>query len=78
MFAKHQAMNRSFDALALVNTYGAFGSVGDTRYELVIEGTRDADPDDRDVARVRAAVQAGRRRRAGRACSGRITAGSTG
>jgi hypothetical protein len=40
----HQAMNRSYDRLALVNTYGAFGSVGMERYELVIEGTRDADP----------------------------------
>lgn len=39
----HQAMNRSYDRLALVNTYGAFGSVGMERYELVIEGTRDAD-----------------------------------
>lgn len=40
----HQAMNRSYDRLALVNTYGAFGSVGMARHELVIEGTRDADP----------------------------------
>jgi hypothetical protein len=40
----HQAMNRSYDRLALVNTYGAFGSVGMERHELVIEGTRDADP----------------------------------
>jgi hypothetical protein len=38
-----QAMNRSYDRLALVNTYGAFGSVGDSRDELVIEGTRDTD-----------------------------------
>jgi hypothetical protein len=40
----HQAMNKSYDRLALVNTYGAFGSVGMERHELVIEGTRDADP----------------------------------
>lgn len=39
----HQAMNRSYDRLALVNTYGAFGSVGMVRHELVIEGTLDAD-----------------------------------
>ena len=39
-----QAMNQSYDRLALVNTYGAFGSVGMVRHELVIEGTRDADP----------------------------------
>jgi hypothetical protein len=42
--SSHQAMNRSFDRLALVNTYGAFGSVGMERFELIIEGTRDADP----------------------------------
>src|SRR5262249_6072085 len=40
----HQAMNRSFDRLALVNTYGAFGSGGMVRHELRIEGTTDADP----------------------------------
>jgi hypothetical protein len=40
----HQAMNQSYDRLALVNTYGAFGSVGMVRHELVIEGTLDADP----------------------------------
>jgi hypothetical protein len=34
-----QAMNRSFDSLDLVNTYGAFGSVGRRRYEIVFEGT---------------------------------------
>jgi hypothetical protein len=42
--SRHQAMNRSYDRLALVNTYGAFGSVGMQRFELVIEGTRDPDP----------------------------------
>jgi hypothetical protein len=36
-----QAMNRSFDPLHLVNTYGAFGSITKERYELVIEGTHD-------------------------------------
>jgi hypothetical protein len=41
----HQQMNASFDRLELVNTYGAFGSVGMDRHELVIEGTLDADPD---------------------------------
>ena len=40
----HQQMNASFDRLSLVNTYGAFGSVGMDRHELVIEGTLDADP----------------------------------
>jgi hypothetical protein len=43
--SKHQAMNRSFDRLALVNTYGAFGSVTMERHELVIEGTLDEDPE---------------------------------
>jgi len=36
-----QVMNTSFTALPLVNTYGAFGSVGRERLQLVIEGTRD-------------------------------------
>jgi hypothetical protein len=36
-----QIMNRSFSALDLVNTYGAFGSVGRERREIVFEGTRD-------------------------------------
>lgn len=43
LFAKHQAMNRAFDRLSLVNTYGAFGSVGSERYEIVIEGTQSPD-----------------------------------
>jgi hypothetical protein len=43
--SSHQAMNRSYDRLALVNTYGAFGSVGMVRHELVIEGTMAEDPD---------------------------------
>ncbi len=40
MISPAQAMNASFDRLHLVNTYGAFGSVGKIRYEIVIEGTR--------------------------------------
>lgn len=39
MLSPRQAMNRSFDRLSLVNTYGAFGSVGDVRREIVFEGT---------------------------------------
>ncbi|MFB6353981.1 MAG: lipase maturation factor family protein [Halobacteriales archaeon] len=35
-----QLMNTAFDPLHLVNTYGAFGRVTETRYELVLEGTR--------------------------------------
>jgi len=34
-------MNTSFNQLHLVNTYGAFGSVGKDRYEIIIEGTND-------------------------------------
>jgi hypothetical protein len=41
-----QAMNRSFDPLDLVNTYGAFGNVDRERHEVVLEGTRDAVPDE--------------------------------
>jgi hypothetical protein len=32
-------MNTSFDPFELVNTYGAFGSVGRERREIVVEGT---------------------------------------
>ncbi len=39
-----QSMNRSFDRLHLVNTYGAFGSVGRQRYEVILEGTSDPHP----------------------------------
>jgi hypothetical protein len=36
-----QIMNTSFTRLPLVNTYGAFGSVGRERAQLVVEGTTD-------------------------------------
>jgi hypothetical protein len=36
-----QMMNASFDPLDLVNTYGAFGSVGKERANVVFEGTMD-------------------------------------
>ncbi|GAA2500400.1 lipase maturation factor family protein [Streptomyces gobitricini] len=39
LLSRRQAMNRSFDPLHLVNTYGAFGTVGRIRLEIVIEGT---------------------------------------
>ena len=41
MIGPHQVMNRSFNKLHLGNTYGAFGSVTRTRYEVVLEGTSD-------------------------------------
>jgi hypothetical protein len=44
MFSRSQRMNSSFDPLYLVNTYGAFGSVGRKRYEIILEGTNDDDP----------------------------------
>ncbi|MBI3450587.1 MAG: lipase maturation factor family protein [Acidobacteria bacterium] len=42
LLSPRQAMNTSFDRLELVNTYGAFGSVGRERPEIVLEGTADA------------------------------------
>jgi hypothetical protein len=44
--SKNQAMNTSFDALQLVNTYGAFGSVTKERTEVVIVGTKSSNPHD--------------------------------
>ena len=38
-----QVMNTSFDPLDLVNTYGAFGTVGKERMNVVFEGTMDDD-----------------------------------
>jgi len=42
LMSSRQAMNTSFNRLNLVNTYGAFGSVGKERHEIVFEGTDDA------------------------------------
>ena len=42
MVSSNQAMNASYDPLHLVNTYGAFGSITRTRYEVVVEGTDEA------------------------------------
>jgi hypothetical protein len=42
LLSARQAMNTSFNRLELVNTYGAFGSVGRVRHEIVFEGTREA------------------------------------
>ncbi len=41
LMSARQAMNTSFNRLELVNTYGAFGSVGRTRPEIIFEGTDD-------------------------------------
>ena len=42
MLSPHQEMNSSFEPLHLVNTYGAFGSVGRVRNEIVLQGTSEA------------------------------------
>ena len=41
LFSSNQIMNYSYNRFHLVNTYGAFGSVGRERYEIVMEGTTD-------------------------------------
>ena len=46
MLSPVQVMNTSFDPLDLVNTYGAFGTVGQERYNVVFEGTDDNDSTD--------------------------------
>jgi len=48
MISPQQIMNTSFDPLDLVNTYGAFGTVGRERLNVVFEGT------DAEVADARA------------------------
>ncbi len=42
MLSRRQIMNTSFNSLHLVGTYGAFGSITRTRYEIVVEGTDEA------------------------------------
>ncbi|CAM3452800.1 MULTISPECIES: lipase maturation factor family protein [Streptomyces] len=41
LVSRSQQMNRSFNPLHLVNTYGAFGSVTRVRQEIVLEGTEE-------------------------------------
>jgi hypothetical protein len=43
LVSRHQRMNAAFNPYHLVNTYGAFGSIGRIRLEVVIEGTDDAE-----------------------------------
>ncbi|MCW3090514.1 MAG: lipase maturation factor family protein [Ferruginibacter sp.] len=47
MLSRGQIMNTSFDPLDLVNTYGAFGTVGQERLNVVFEGTSDEDSSDK-------------------------------
>jgi hypothetical protein len=42
MLSARQIMNTSFNSLHLVGTYGAFGSITKTRYEVIVEGTEDS------------------------------------
>ncbi len=49
MVSRRQRMNMSFNPFHLVNTYGAFGSVGRLRREVVIEGTDDTRITDQTV-----------------------------
>ncbi|HXJ23320.1 MAG TPA: lipase maturation factor family protein [Polyangia bacterium] len=46
MLSGSQVMNTSFTRLPIVNTYGAFGTVGRERNQLVFEGTEDEVVDD--------------------------------
>lgn len=43
LISKRQLMNASFEPFHLVNTYGAFGSITKQRYEIIIEGTAEAE-----------------------------------
>jgi len=45
LISPNQVMNTSFIPLDLVNTYGAFGSVGRERFNVVFEGTEADQPD---------------------------------
>jgi len=47
MLSPGQIMNTSFDRLDLVNTYGAFGTVGEERLNVIFEGTMDNDSSDK-------------------------------
>lgn len=49
--SRSQRMNISFTPLHLVSSYGAFGTVGRSRRELVIEGTADAELTERTLWR---------------------------
>ena len=46
LLSSRQVMNTSYDPLELVNTYGAFGSVGEQRMNIIFEGTNDENPGD--------------------------------
>ncbi len=41
LFSTRQLMNTSYSQFHFINSYGAFGHIGKTRYEVVISGTTD-------------------------------------
>eukprot|EP00752_Nemacystus_decipiens_P005434 g4925.t1 len=43
MASKKQSMNRAFEPLRIVNTYGAFGSISKVRPEIIIKGALEYD-----------------------------------
>lgn len=49
ILSPRQAMNRSFDSLRIVNTYGAFGSMTKTRTEVILQGTHSNNPNSDDA-----------------------------
>jgi hypothetical protein len=51
MASRNQRMNTSFNPFHLVNTYGAFGTVGRSRREVVIEGTAESEVTEKTVWR---------------------------
>ncbi|MGH9486705.1 MAG: lipase maturation factor family protein [Terriglobales bacterium] len=44
LMSPRQAMNRNYNPLHLVGSYGAFGTVTRVRYEVVLEATRESTP----------------------------------
>ncbi|RNI38201.1 lipase maturation factor family protein [Hanamia caeni] len=44
LLSSRQIMNTSYDPFELVNTYGAFGSVGEKRFNIIFEGTDHSNP----------------------------------
>lgn len=44
LLSSRQVMNTSYDPFELVNTYGAFGSVGEKRFSIIFEGTSHSNP----------------------------------
>jgi hypothetical protein len=49
LMSSRQLMNTTFNPFYLVNTYGAFGSVGRERHELILEGTDEETVTDQTV-----------------------------